>query len=147
MPIGGGDDRSGANPAQRVGIAATYAKRYSLLGILGIAPEDDDDAGSQSGGGQPSAGQRSPEPGHGGADQERVISENQGKRLHAIAHGSKWTDEQLFELLSSYQYSSSKQVTIRHYDEICDVELKGGYAAWKKKITERAAGKPAEPAA
>ena len=35
---------SGANPAQRVGIALTYAKRYSLLGIIGMAPEDDDDA-------------------------------------------------------------------------------------------------------
>lgn len=32
------------NPAQRVGSAATYAKRYSLLAVLGIAPEDDDDA-------------------------------------------------------------------------------------------------------
>lgn len=42
MPIGGSD--SGANPAQRVGIALTYARRYSLTGILGIAPEDDTDA-------------------------------------------------------------------------------------------------------
>ena len=32
------------NPAQRVGSAATYAKRYSLLAVLGLAPEDDDDA-------------------------------------------------------------------------------------------------------
>jgi hypothetical protein len=34
------------NPAQRVGSAATYAKRYSLLAVLGLAPEDDDDARS-----------------------------------------------------------------------------------------------------
>lgn len=45
MPIPEGDE--GANPAQRVGIALTYAKRYSFLGVLGIAPEDDDDAGAQ----------------------------------------------------------------------------------------------------
>jgi ERF superfamily len=32
------------NTAQRVGSAATYAKRYSLLAILGLAPEEDDDA-------------------------------------------------------------------------------------------------------
>jgi hypothetical protein len=31
------------NPGQAVGSALTYAKRYSALGILGIAPEDDDD--------------------------------------------------------------------------------------------------------
>jgi hypothetical protein len=32
------------NPAQAVGSALTYARRYSLLAILGLAPEDDDDA-------------------------------------------------------------------------------------------------------
>lgn len=34
------------NPAQVVGSASTYAKRYALLAIIGMAPEDDDDAGS-----------------------------------------------------------------------------------------------------
>lgn len=33
----------GASAPQRVGIASTYAKRYALLAILGIAPEDDPD--------------------------------------------------------------------------------------------------------
>jgi hypothetical protein len=37
-------DGAGANAAQRIGTATTYAKRYSLLGIIGMAPEDDDDA-------------------------------------------------------------------------------------------------------
>lgn len=44
MPIPGGDDRSGANAAQRVGIALTYARRYSFIAVAGLAPEDDDDA-------------------------------------------------------------------------------------------------------
>lgn len=44
MPVVSGDDM-GANPAQRVGIASTYAKRYALLAILGLAPEDDPDGG------------------------------------------------------------------------------------------------------
>jgi ERF superfamily len=39
-------DGSGANSAQRTGISLTYAKRYALLGVLGLAPEDDDDAAS-----------------------------------------------------------------------------------------------------
>jgi hypothetical protein len=34
----------GANPAQLVGIATTYAKRTAVLAITGIAPEDDPDA-------------------------------------------------------------------------------------------------------
>ena len=42
MPVMPGD--TGANPAQRVGISLTYAKRYALLGVTGLAPEDDDDA-------------------------------------------------------------------------------------------------------
>src|SRR3990167_10329286 len=52
MPIVQGDG-GGANPAQRVGIAATYAKRYALLGIIGLAPEDDDDAAGQGPGSTP----------------------------------------------------------------------------------------------
>jgi ERF superfamily protein len=36
--------KMGATVAQRIGIATTYGKRYSLLSIIGIAPEDDDDA-------------------------------------------------------------------------------------------------------
>jgi ERF superfamily len=42
MPYGTADERM--NPAQLVGSALTYARRYSLLAILGLAPEDDDDA-------------------------------------------------------------------------------------------------------
>jgi hypothetical protein len=39
----------GANPAQQVGIASTYAKRYALLAIIGLAPEDDPDASDRPG--------------------------------------------------------------------------------------------------
>jgi hypothetical protein len=53
-------DGAGANAAQRIGTATTYAKRYSLLGILGLAPEDDDDAASASDEGVPEA--RRPRP-------------------------------------------------------------------------------------
>jgi ERF superfamily len=37
---------SGANPAQRVGIAMSYAKRYALLAKTGIAPQGEDLDGS-----------------------------------------------------------------------------------------------------
>jgi ERF superfamily protein len=49
MPYGS-DGRM--NPAQAVGSALTYARRYSLLAILGLAPEDDDDAQGSEGGGR-----------------------------------------------------------------------------------------------
>ena len=50
MPIAG-DDGTGANPSQKVGIAKTYAKRYALLDILGMSPEDDPDAQGTEGAG------------------------------------------------------------------------------------------------
>jgi len=44
MPIPDDSERGGGNPAQRVGSALTYARRYSLLSVTGLSPEDDDDA-------------------------------------------------------------------------------------------------------
>jgi len=44
VPIPIDEGGMGASVAQRIGIATTYGKRYSLLSIIGIAPEDDDDA-------------------------------------------------------------------------------------------------------
>lgn len=41
-------DGTGANPAQRVGIAASYAKRQAVTAILGIAPQDDEDGASEA---------------------------------------------------------------------------------------------------
>ena len=43
MPVTVGG--SGANPAQCVGIAATYARRYALLSVTGISPQDEDTDG------------------------------------------------------------------------------------------------------
>lgn len=44
MPVSGAEERGGGNPAQRVGSALTYARRYSFLSVSGLTPEDDDDA-------------------------------------------------------------------------------------------------------
>lgn len=48
MPVLGGPEGVGANPAQRVAIAMTYAKRYSLLNALGLAPEADSDGAEET---------------------------------------------------------------------------------------------------
>lgn len=44
MPLPDDADRGGSNPLQKVGSAMTYARRYSLLCVTGLCPEDDDDA-------------------------------------------------------------------------------------------------------
>lgn len=44
IPIQTDNAGVGATPPQRAGISLTYAKRYALLAIVGLAPEDDPDA-------------------------------------------------------------------------------------------------------
>ena len=113
----------GANPAQRVGIAATYAKRYSLLGIIGMAPEDDDDA---EGGAPPPARDRHDEaPRANGPDAEAVINENQVKMLSTVATHHKWTDDRLHDLLAGFKYNSRKDIKLRDFDAIV-TKLKAG---------------------
>jgi len=43
------EERTGANPMQRVGIATTYAQRYALKLALGLAPERDTDGHAKKG--------------------------------------------------------------------------------------------------
>lgn len=118
MPVVQGD--GGANPAQRVGIAATYAKRYSLLGIIGMAPEDDDDAQSQED--RPAQMQvQDTETG----DAPRLITEPQIKRLYAIARGSGWHEDQIHDVLAGRRYNAAKEITTADYDKIIDT-LKAG---------------------
>lgn len=125
IPITLSEDGRGASPAQRVGIAMSYAKRYAALSILGLAPEDDTD------GGEGTAREMRQEPeaqadngGHG--DQEVVISEAQAKRFFAIAKnnppesGGPWTNEQLHDLLAGYKISSSKDIPVSLYNRIID---------------------------
>jgi hypothetical protein len=128
IPIEKSEDGRGATPAQRVGIAMTYAKRYSLLGAIGMAPEDDEDgepgdAGEAGGGEQPQRG----EP-HQAADPGALITNPQVKRFYAIARGTKpfaWTDEQLHDLLASYKLGSATEIQMSAYDAIVE-KLKAG---------------------
>ena len=75
-----------------------------------------------------------------------IISENQVKRFSAIATGAKWSDDQVHELLSGYQYNSRKEITLKDYDRIVD-RLKQGpsvlKATDKGTQTTRSFGGPA----
>lgn len=133
IPITKGDG-AGANDAQRVGIAATYAKRYSLLGIIGMAPEADDDAAS---GGDTRPREAEPvraEERGSGQHPEATITEPQLKRLMAIAAGApeKWSEEQLHTLISGFQYNSRKDIKVRDYDAIVDKVKLGPTAGLKR---------------
>ena len=124
MPIIQGQEDTGANPMQRVAIAMTYAKRYSLLNILGLAPEADEDGGGKGNGQEPTAAEASA----AGPSGDALINEGQVRRFYAIARGTKpvaWTDEQITKLLNEHSYETVKAVKLRDYDTIVDL-LKAG---------------------
>ena len=91
---------SGGNGAQGVGSAITYARRYSLVAMLGLASEDDDGAGASQ---PPPRQQRQPAPrqqpqqrdaSYVTVDQPNpnLISAQQLKALHAAFNGIGITD-------------------------------------------------------
>lgn len=49
-----------------------------------------------------------------------VITEAQVRRLSAIATGSKWSDDQVHDVLAGYQYNSRKEIKVADYDEIIE---------------------------
>ena len=130
LPISLAEPERGANPSQRVGMALTYAKRYALLGVLGLAPEDDDDAASTGGGHDDGDSERSEgeRPTTNGGNGGTVITEPQVRRFHAIANDCKWTGEQIHDLLASFKYGSSKEISVKDYDRIIQ-KLKAGPGA------------------
>ena len=127
IPISSAQEQRGPNAAQRVGIAISYAKRYSLLGIIGLAPEDDDDAGShgeRASRAEPEAARAEPN----GAEGELTIGEGRVRMLSAVATGHKWTDDALHDLLAGYKYNSRKDIRVKDFDAIV-TKLKAGPGA------------------
>jgi ERF superfamily protein len=129
------EDRMGANGAQRVGIALTYSKRYSLLSIAGLAPEDDPDAQGDDAPPEPrpmprrASESKPPTP----AGSPRVITDKQHSRLWAIAFGAakefglgeQEAKDQLNAILREHGFESSKDVTEDKYEAIIS-ELQQG---------------------
>lgn len=117
---------------QGIGSAITYARRYGLQAIVGVAPEDDDGnaASGNRGNAAPKQDKNSRQsttiaPG-GAPPQEPVrqssdnITEPQLKRFHAIVNRSGWTEEQAKALLTDNGIHSSKLIPRGQvYEKIC----------------------------
>jgi hypothetical protein len=50
----------------------------------------------------------------------KVISDKQVKRLFAISKTAKWTDDDVSAFLANMDYSSSKDILKKHYEDICN---------------------------
>src|SRR5262245_34105288 len=84
-------DGAGANAAQRIGTATTYAKRYSLLGIIGMAPEDDDDAASAGDDPVPVEPRRTRNPGTSTTTEE--MRDQLLIQIQEVADAANWSKE------------------------------------------------------
>ncbi len=115
---------------QGFGSALTYARRYSMSAIVGIAPEDDD--GEMAMGRdkklpiqEPQKKQKEGTQSPPKKETGEVISDAQRKRFYAIAKGAGKADEQIKEwLYREYDFEHSKDITKALYEEICE-KVKG----------------------
>lgn len=126
---------------QELGKAITYARRYALSAMLGVAQEDDD-AATISGKNAAPATKQTPEKktpklrslpkynanqqkiakvhGESMNDKSTKISAKQLKRFQAIATTAKWTDKEYKGFLKYYYgIDSSKKMEWVMYEDVC----------------------------
>lgn len=114
------------NDIQRIGSAKSYGKRYTLLALVGIATEDEDDDGTSTGarksGKQYREEQAKPAQPAAGSDGkgDEVITDNQRKRLWTIIKNVGRPDTEVKMWLTvKYKIESTKKIPKRLYEEIC----------------------------
>lgn len=99
---------------QGAGSAITYARRYTLSAMLGVASEEDDDGNGASNKDKPK--QKVTEPEQKQNKPTAVISEAQAKRIFALAKGN--TDI-VRSVIADHGYTSSKEIKKADYEKIC----------------------------
>lgn len=113
--------------AQEFGSAITYARRYSISALLGIASEEDDDGAEAN-----EIPTHKPDPSRSPVKPnsktepldskdpkawDGIVSYEQLKRLRAIAQVNSWTDEDIkFAMNQEWGVDSSKKLTHEMYD-------------------------------
>lgn len=112
---------------QGAGSAITYARRYGLAAVAGVAPEDDDDGEGADGRGK--GGKREPEtrppqrkPNH--THREWRISEAEQKEIFAIAERAGKTTDQVKEVVGRHGFKRTGDITAAKYEAIC-AEIRG----------------------
>lgn len=106
--------------AQGAGSAITYARRYQLSAMLGLAGEEDDDGNHATGNKTNKPIENKQEP------INELINEAQAKRMFAISKGNV---ELVKTVLMAHKHTESKQVLKTEYEKICkEIEnlVKGG---------------------
>ena len=118
---------------QKIGSAVSYARRYSLTALFNLTAEDDD---GEAGKGRKKQSDTSPPPpprnntppptragNSGGYDKSadtRPITENQAKRLYAVAAQSGWSQEDVKAGLAKKGLNSALEIPRNKYDPIVE---------------------------
>lgn len=148
------DPLNGEIRPQEFGSALTYARRYSLTALLGIASEEDDDGQSAAPAGKEkkaapksssAAAQKSPvtPKGSQGTDSTgpgslpgfnstveapKAPSVDQIGRLFAIAKAREWTEENVRAIMeTAFSVTSTKNLSIDQYDLLVDTIQKKSF--------------------
>lgn len=131
---------------QGLGSAITYARRYSLCAMVGVAPDDDDGEAATGRTVQQSktpayqapaqpqqaaSSNRPPEfeatqqeivKQYGKGDTKRGPSEAQIKRLYALKNKAGWHDQEIKQYLQAeFNVSSTSALSRDQYNKICDL--------------------------
>ena len=116
---------------QAVGSAITYARRYCLCAVTGVAPEDDDGAAAQAAAERQSGGDRSnwraaapSQASNGGS----TASKPQLQKLHVLFSQSGWTDKgdrlRAASAIVGRPLESSTQMTRQEASKVIDALTK-----------------------
>lgn len=112
------------NNPQAIGSVITYARRYSLAAISGVAQIDDDGEAAMN------RTEKAQGDKHFEADQKRTleftkqghVTEAQLKRLYAIQKNSSISQEEVMKMIKlRFNKNSSKELTMNEYDELIKV--------------------------
>jgi len=103
---------SAKQDAQSMGSALTYARRYALAAIAGVAPDDDDDGQEAT---RPTNVKPNPQPIQA---KSNVISEKQVKLLYAKLNGHEDLKAKVEERLEAQGIESYKDIPVAMFDKI-----------------------------
>jgi ERF superfamily len=106
------------NTPQGIGSAVTYARRYALAAMIGVAPDDDDGNAAT----RPAFDTRTGEihePSPKAEPDARTITDGQRKRLFATAKEKGWSKELIQDALKTkFNLDSTKAITRAQYDDV-----------------------------
>lgn len=121
------------NNPQAIGSGITYARRYALAAIAGVAQVDDDSEGAMA---RPKVEEKKPLVNHAPTFQSdvekgaeyvkagKLVSDAQLKRLYAIQSKSKMSGDDISKMIKMrFKKESSKELNMNEYDELCSVVL------------------------